>query len=40
MPVEIWNGGKIHRIKDSVIHLMWGQIYTIDGYKFFEMGGA
>lgn len=39
-PVEIWNGGKIHRISDSVIHLMRGQVYTINGKKFFTMGGA
>ena len=38
--VEEWNGGKIHRISDSVIHLMRGQVYTIDGIKFFAMGGA
>lgn len=40
MPLEKWNGGKIHRIKDSVIHLMRGQVYVIDGVKFFAMGGA
>lgn len=40
MPVEMWNGGKIHRIKESVIHLMRGQVYVIDGVKFFVMGGA
>lgn len=39
-PVEIWNGGKIHRIKDSVIHLMRGQVYTINDKTFFTMGGA
>ena len=39
-PIEIWNGGKIHRIADSVIHLMRGQIYTIDNKTFFVMGGA
>lgn len=38
--VEEWNGGKIHRIRDNVIHLMRGQIYTIDGFTFFTMGGA
>lgn len=32
-PVEEWNGGKIHRIRPSVIHLMRGQIYTINGKK-------
>ena len=39
-PVEIWNGGKIHRISESIIHLMRGQVYTIKGKKFFTMGGA
>ncbi len=39
-PVEMWNGGKIHRVTDSVIHLMRGQIYEIDGRSFFTMGGA
>lgn len=39
-PVEEWNGGKIHRIREHVIHLMNGQVYTIDGQRFFIMGGA
>ena len=39
-PVEEWNGGKIHRISDSVFHLMRGQVFTIDGKTFFTMGGA
>ena len=39
-PIEEWNGGKVHYINDSIIHLMRGQIYTIDGLKFFTMGGA
>ena len=39
-PVEEWNGGKIHRISDSVIHLMRGQVFTINGITFFTMGGA
>lgn len=40
LPVETWNGGKIHRLKDSIIHLMRGQVFEIDGLKFFTMGGA
>lgn len=40
LPVEEWNGGKIHRIKPHIIHLMRGQVYTIDGVKIFTMGGA
>lgn len=39
-PVEEWNGGLIHRIRPSVIHLMRGQVYTIEGKKFFVFGGA
>lgn len=39
-PVEMWNGGKIHRIKPSVIHLMRGQVFEIAGKTFFTMGGA
>ncbi len=37
---EIWNGGKVHRIRDNIFHLMRGQVYTIDGEKIFTMGGA
>ena len=37
---EIWHGGKIHRIRKSVIHLMRGQVFKIDGKKCFTFGGA
>ena len=40
LPVEMWNGGKVHRIGKSIIHLMRGQVYTIDGHTIFTMGGA
>lgn len=39
-PVEKWNGGKVHRISNHVIHLMRGQVYSIFGTTFFTMGGA
>lgn len=39
-PVEMWNGGKVHKIRPSVIHLMRGQVYRIDGKKIFSFGGA
>lgn len=39
-PVELWHGGKIHRIRPHIIHLMRGQIYEIEGKTFFVMGGA
>lgn len=39
-PVEEWNGGKVHKIRPSVIHLMRGEIYNINGKKIFAFGGA
>lgn len=39
-PVEVWNNGKIHKIKNNIFHLMRGQIFNIDGYKIFTFGGA
>lgn len=39
-PVEQWNGGKIHRISDSIFHLMRGQVFNIDGTTLFVCGGA
>lgn len=40
MPVELWNGGKVHKVTNSLIHLMRGQVFEIDGVKIFTMGGA
>lgn len=39
-PVKEWHGGKVHKIRDSVIHLMRGEIFNIDNKKFFTFGGA
>lgn len=39
-PVKEWNGGLIHPIRSSVLHLMRGQIFTINNMTFFTMGGA
>ena len=39
-PVVEWHGGKVHMIKPSVIHLMRGQVFEINGKRFFTMGGA
>lgn len=40
LKVSEWHGGKVHKISDSIIHLMRGQIFEIEGSKFFIMGGA
>ena len=39
-PVEKWHGGKVHKIRDSVFHLMRGEIFDIDNKKIFVFGGA
>ena len=39
-PMQTWNGGKVHMINDNIVHLMRGQVYTIDGLKVFAFGGG
>lgn len=39
-PVENWNGGRIHKIRDSIFHLMRGEIFNLGEKLFFCMGGA
>ncbi len=38
--IEEWNGGKVHRIRKNIFHLMRGQIYMIENKKIFSFGGA
>ena len=38
--VSNWNGGRVHKIRKNVIHLMRGEVYDIDGKKAFVMGGG
>lgn len=37
-----WHGGVVHKYPryKNIIHLMRGEVYEIDGYRFFCMGGA
>ena len=39
-PVEMWKGGKVHKIKPDIIHLMRGQVFEIEGKTIFTFGGA
>ncbi len=39
-PEKKWHGGKVHKIRDSVLHLMRGEIFEIDNKKIFAFGGA
>ena len=39
-PVHEWKGGKVHMVRDHVIHLMRGQVFTLEGKTFWVFGGA
>lgn len=39
-PVVDFYGGKAHKIRDNIYHLMRGYIFDFEGKKFFSMGGA
>lgn len=40
MPVSEWNGGKVHFVRPNIIHLMRGQVFTLQGQTYFTFGGA
>ena len=37
-PVEEWNGGMVKKIRPSILMLMRGEMYNIDGAKIFAFG--
>lgn len=39
-PIEMFCGGKVHKIRHNILHLMRGQVYEILGSTFFVMGGG
>lgn len=39
-PVEARYGGKVHKLRDNIYHLMRGEVYEIEGKTFFTFGGA
>lgn len=39
-PVEVRYGGKVHKLRDNIYHLMRGEVYQIEGKTFFAFGGA
>lgn len=40
LPVEEWHGGRVHKIREHVIHLMRGEMFSINSQKVFTFGGA
>lgn len=39
-PIVDFHGGKAHKIRDNIYHLMRGHVFEFDGKKFFAFGGA
>lgn len=39
-PEEVWHGGRVHRIRPNVLHLMRGQVFDMNGTSIFTMGGG
>ncbi len=40
LPEMAWKGGRVHIVRPHILHLMRGQVYEIEGRRFFTMGGA
>lgn len=40
IPVSEWNGGQVQFIEGNLMHLMRGEIYTIESKKYFVFGGG
>ena len=40
LEVSEWHGGLVNHIRPSIIHLMRGQVFTIEDKTFFTFGGA
>lgn len=40
LPTEEWHGGLVRRVRENVLHLARGQVFSIEGHTFFTMGGA
>ena len=39
-PIKEWHGGKVRKIRSNILHLMRGEVFTIENKKFFAFGGA
>ena len=39
-PISEWHGGRVHRIRDNILHLMRGEVFEIEGKRLFAMGGG
>ncbi len=39
-PVKEFHGGKVHEIRPSILHLMRGEVFELQGETIFTFGGA
>lgn len=39
-PITEWHGGRVQKISDSIIHLMRGEIFELEGKTILTFGGA
>ena len=39
-PEATWQGGRVHRLADNIVHLMRGECYTVEGKRILAMGGG
>lgn len=39
-PVTEWNGGRAQVIRGNLVHLLRGEIYTLEGETYFAFGGG
>lgn len=40
LPEKEWNGGRVHVVREHILHLMRGQVFDFGGLAWFTMGGA
>ena len=39
-PVSDWNGGRVQVIGGNLLHLLRGEVYTLEGKTYFVLGGS
>lgn len=40
LPCREWQGGQVHVVRENILHLMRGEIFTFAGRSWFAMGGG
>lgn len=39
-PIERWNGGRVSKIRPSILYLQYGDVFELEGKRFLSLGGA